>query len=101
MIEKNKNRNIEINTNSYYAKGGGKSVSAKYNISESFIVSYNNKTAGTLTWDDLITIQADYDADTKQITVKIIENNENYKDVTYSDKRISVDPTRPTVTRID
>ena len=87
--------------NSYYAKGGGKSVSAKYNISESFIVSYNNKTAGTLTWDDLITIQADYDADTKQITVKIIENNENYKDVTYSDKRISVDPINPFITKID
>lgn len=105
MIDRNKNRNIEINTNSYYNRGytsnSGDSISAKYKISDSFIINYNTKTLGTLTWSDLVTIQVNYDADTKQIDVSIVGYNDIAQDVTYTDKKIYVDPTIPTVTRID
>lgn len=97
--------NITFCNNSYYNRGytsnSGDSISAKYKISDSFIIDYNTKTLGTLTWSDLVTIQVNYDADTKQIDVSIVGYNDNFQDVIYLDKKIYVDPTRPTVTRID
>ena len=91
--------------NSYYNRGytsnSGDSISAKYKISDSFIINYNTKTLGTLTWSDLVTIQVNYDADTKQIDVSIVGYNDIAQNVTYTDKKIYVDPTIPTVTRID
>ena len=75
-------------------------MTAKYRIGDSFIVSYNHNKAGTLTWNDLVTIEAKYDPSTKSITCSIVGHNESYKDAMYSDKRLTVDPSVPTITQI-
>lgn len=89
---------------SYYSLGKtsstGDPVTAKYRIGDSFIVSYNYGKAGTLTWSDLVTIEAKYDPSTKSITCSIINHNESYKDAMYGDKRLTVDPSVPTITQI-
>ena len=75
-------------------------MTAKYRIGDSFIVSYNYGKAGTLTWNDLVTIEAKYDPSTKSITCSIVGYNESYKDAMYGDKRLTVDPSVPTITQI-
>ena len=90
--------------NSYYSLGKASStgdpVTAKYQIGDSFIVSYNHSKAGTLTWSDLVTIEAKYDPATKSITCSIVDHNESYKDAMYGDKRLTVDPSVPTIIQI-
>ena len=99
-----RNKNQYGYINSYYNLGeqnsSGNNVSASYKLGAGFILAYNGHSAGTATWNDLFTITATYNAETKNISVKIDSFNDNYQDKMYGDKRISCDPTNPTIVSI-